>query len=99
MIMDLSVTPNGYVEVYNPEEKVRYFQCFYNLKSVVKGRGFFVILLKSGRIEVYDYKLTLVSYKVIRDIERVSTDRDLIRIRRHNGSVEFFDRKFQRMAS
>jgi len=93
-IMDLCVSQNGFVEVYDPEENQFYFQCFYNLKKVIKGNGYFVIHLKSGRVEVYDYHLRLVSYKVFDKLKSVTADQ-FITITHKNGKLEKFNKKLQ----
>ena len=94
--MDLSVSNNGFVEVYDPEENQFYFQCFYNLKNVIKGNGYFVIQLKSGRVEVYDYHLRLVSYKIFDKLRSIKADK-FITITHNNGRLERLDKKLQKV--
>ena len=96
--MDVLVSPHGYVEVYDPNENRTHFQCFYNLKRVVKGDGFFVVQLKSGRVDVYDYKLALISYKVFDDIKKLKVNNEII-VTHKDGSREMFNKEFKALSA
>ncbi len=84
--MEVFVSPSGWVEVHNPQDNETRLQSFYNLKNVIKGKGFIVIHLNSGMVEVYDQRLNLLGHKVIKGVEEIRAD-DNISVTLQDGTI------------
>ena len=88
------VSPTGWVEVHNQLNKETHLQSFYNLKKVIEAEGFLVIELNSGRIEIYDQQLNLLSHHVFENVSNISAEKDIC-IKFDNGDEQLFDKQFQ----
>ena len=62
ILLKVFVSDSGWVEVHDPNNSETHLQGFYNLKDVKEGTGFIVVQLKSGKVEVYDYHLSLTNW-------------------------------------
>ena len=87
------VSPGGWVEVHNQLNKETHLQSFYNLKKVIEAEGFLVIQLNSGRIEIYDQQLNLISHHVFENVSKISAEKDIC-IKFNNGEEQLFDKQF-----
>jgi len=86
----LNVTNGGWVELYNPQSKELFCECFYNLSEVVQGKGFVAVLLKSGRLEIYNAKLQLVATQLFHGIKSISVTK-IIEIVFMNGIKQTYN--------
>ena len=96
--MNLKITNGGWVELYNSHSKELFCECFYNLSKVVQGKGFVAVLLKSGRLEIYNTKLQLVASHHFQGIKSVSVT-EMIEIVFLNGIKKTFNRQLEPVIS
>ncbi|MGI9542622.1 MAG: hypothetical protein ACR2MX_05140 [Cyclobacteriaceae bacterium] len=87
---DLRVSNGGWVELYYHKSKELFCECFYNLSEAVKGKGFIVVLLKSGRMEVYNAKLELKATQLFHGIKSFSAT-EFIEVVFINGNKETYN--------
>jgi len=93
---DLKVSNGGWVELYDPQEKEVFCECFYNLSEAVKGKGFIAVLLKSGRIEVYNVKMKLMATQLFHGIKSFSVA-EFIEVVFINGNRQTYNSRLKPM--
>ena len=97
MEVELRVSNGGWVELYDHWNKEVFCECFYNLSQAVKGKGFIVVLLKSGRLEVYNAKLELKAAQLFHDIKTFSVT-EFIEVIFINGNKKIYDSRLKPLA-
>lgn len=90
--MDMRVTKNGWIEIYDEINKETKSRAFYNLKVVAEGETFIAVLLKSGKIEVYDKKLNFLCSQLFPDAQTIIANSRIV-VKLKNGIIQFFDKK------
>jgi len=72
--MEVFVSKSGWVEIHDPQNNETHLQSFYNLKKVIKGKGFIVIELNSGMVEAYNQHLELLGKQKFSNIQRIKAN-------------------------
>lgn len=89
--MNMRITKDNCVEVYDAEKQKKITKAFKNLKKVVEGETFIAILSHQGIIEVFDKKLNFISSQVIPDAKNIIANSRIV-VQLTNGCYQFYDR-------